>query len=205
MSVAITDPEGDYGAVIVSGVNLDLHAEDVSLDGGAAILLLQNEIPEKVNVDLATRVEDQTKLILNAAPARAPHPEIYRRVDLLVVNRIEAEDLTGKRNPEAAAQALMMLGPKAVIVTLGGDGLVGATRSGRSFRLAGHRVPVVSTHGAGDAFVGALAARLAGQGDLEDALSFAQAAAALHVSAPVAERQLILPVDVTRFIQTSSR
>lgn len=205
MSVAITDPEGDYGAVIVSGVNRDMRAEDVSLDGGVAILLLQNEIPETVNVDLATRVGDQTKLILNAAPARPPHPELFRQINLLVVNRIEASDLTGKRNPEAAAQALMALGPKTAIVTLGGDGLVAATRSGRLLRLAGHRVPVVSTHGAGDAFVGALAARLAGRDDLEDALSFAQAAAALHVSAPVAEQRRISPKDVTRFCQTSSR
>ena len=57
MSVAIFDAEGDYGAVIVSGSNLSLkpaQAHDELLRT-AKVLILQNEIPEGINEDVARR------------------------------------------------------------------------------------------------------------------------------------------------------
>jgi ribokinase len=73
MSVAIFDAEGDYGAVIVSGSNLSIkptQAHDELLRS-ARVLILQNEIPEAVNEDVARRARQfGVKTILNAAPAR---------------------------------------------------------------------------------------------------------------------------------------
>ena len=51
-------------------------------------------------------------------------------------------------------------------------------------RMGALRVTPVSTHGAGDMFVGALAAELDRGAALEAALEFAQYAAALHVATP---------------------
>ena len=57
-------------------------------------------------------------------------------------------------------------------------------------------VQVHSSHGAGDAFAGALAARLAQGADLPNALGYAQMAAALHVASTPAERESITPTMV---------
>jgi ribokinase len=196
MSVAITLPGGGYGAVIVSAANLAIDAAAVALPGGLRWLVLQNEIPEAVNIALAQRARAAgARVILNAAPARSMAPALLAATDVLVVNRVEAADLTGPDlAPEAAAAALAARGPGAVIVTLGAEGLVLWDSASR--RAPAHAVAAVSTHGAGDMFVGALAAALDSSATLAEAAAFGQAAAALHVAAPVAERAAIAPAAV---------
>ncbi|RMH46574.1 MAG: ribokinase, partial [Alphaproteobacteria bacterium] len=134
ISVAIVEATGEYGAVIVSGVNGTVRADDIELPAGLRVLMLQNEIPEAVNLALARRAAPGTLLVLNAAPARPVARELLARTDVLVVNRIEAAQMTGAApalpDPAAAARLLRGLGPKAVIVTLGADGLLAATPDG---------------------------------------------------------------------------
>lgn len=192
MSVAIALPDGSYGAVIVSGANLRFRPEAVVFPAHCALLLLQSEIPAAANLALARRARsDWLRVVLNAAPARAVSADLLACLDLLVVNRGEAADLAGQ--PETALDApraamdLRALGPKAVIVTLGGDGLVLADEAGVRHQPA-RRVAVVSSHGAGDAFIGALAAEWARGASLAEAAAFGQSAAALHVSLPVDRR-----------------
>ncbi len=195
MSVAISLPDGSYGAVIVSGANLLLRADAVQVPRNCAALLLQSEIPEAANLAVARRARAEgVRVILNAAPARQVTGDLLALTDLLVVNRGEAADLL--RRPEAsldaarAAADLAQLGPRAVIVTLGGDGLV-VHQDGRTDRQAAQSVKVTSTHGAGDAFIGALAAAWAGGATLREAAAFGQAAAGLHVSiAPDARHEI---------------
>ncbi len=195
MSVAISLPDGAYGAVIVSGANLLLRPDAVLIPKDCAALLLQSEIPEAANLALAQRARAAgVRVILNAAPARAVAPDLLALIDLLVVNRGEAADLLGR--PETgldatrAAEDLGKQGPRAVIVTLGGDGLVVA-EAGQLALQSANRVKVVSTHGAGDAFIGALAAEWAGGASLVTAAAFGQAAAGLHVSLPLEQRPTI--------------
>lgn len=191
MSVAILDPAGSYGAIIVSGANLLFQPEATAFPRGCTTLLLQNEIPEAANLFLAQRAASAgIRVILNAAPARPMSPALLRLLDLLIVNRGEAADLLGQTeaslDPKAAAKALAALGPKAAIVTLGADGLA-------ADRFVQRPVPaeVVSTHGAGDAFTGALAAEWARGADLDQAARFAQTAASLHVATPPDRRHVI--------------
>lgn len=178
MSVAIVEVSGEYGAVIVSGVNRETGG--VTVPEGTRVILLQNELPEAVNLAVAERA-GKALLVLNAAPARAVAPELLERLDLLVVNRGEAAALAGTDDPQAAAERLRALGPQAVIVTLGSEGLV-ALSDGGLMRMPAPKVAMVSAHGAGDAFTGALAARLARGDALPEALCFAQGAAALTVA-----------------------
>lgn len=190
MSVAIVDAGGNYGAVIVSGVNRDIRADDIALHAGLRVLLLQNEIPQDVNLALARRVPDETTVILNAAPACDVRPELLARTDILVVNRVEAAQMTGTAiaAPLEAAGALAAKGPKEVIVTLGAEGLVACAPPHGVLTMPAPAVPVASTHGAGDAFTGALAAELSRGASLHGALRFAQAAAALTVQTPPDDR-----------------
>lgn len=209
MSVAITEASGDYGAVIVSGANLTLDARAVAaaggLIGGARWLLLQNEVPEAANraAALAAR-RAGCKVMLNAAPARPLPSDLASLLDILVVNALEAEALSGVAVRDAAsalaAAEALCAGPAAVIVTAGGAGLALATSGGTRVRMAAHAVRVVSTHGAGDGFIGALAARLALGDPLETALRYANAAAALLVASAPEARAALDPAAVAMLL-----
>ena len=115
--------------------------------------------------------------------------EFERRIDILVVNALEAEALSGGEVVEtlagalAAARLLTARFP-VVVVTAGGAGVACARRDGQEIALEGVSVKVESTHGAGDEFVGWLAAGLAEGRPIEDALSYANAAAAALVGTP---------------------
>ncbi|MBL0371373.1 ribokinase [Rhizobium sp. KVB221] len=201
MSVAVVNPTGDYGAVIVSGANLAFTTSDIRMPDGVGLLLLQNEIPEAVNLELARKARDAGIVtILNAAPARPLSPDIAEAIDILVVNRIEAAELTGLAidSQGAAADAARQLCHSVgkVIVTLGGEGLVHMRAGGRPEYQPPFRVDVVSTHGAGDFFIGALASQLASGSEFEAAIHYAQAAAALFVSTDVDKRWQIRPVQI---------
>jgi ribokinase len=191
MSAAIVRDDGDYGAVIVSGANLRLEPQAVAQQwravGGARVLVLQNEIPEPANLAAASAAHaDGAFVIMNAAPARVMAKELLDRIDCLVVNRIEAEMLSGDpvRNPTDAASVLSKIGVRIrnVIVTLGGEGLVLKSADGSISTISAKKVEVISSHGAGDCFVGALAAKVAAGAALAEAAEFANAAAAAHVA-----------------------
>lgn len=119
-------------------------------------------------------------------------------VDIVVPNEHEAERLTGERDPGRAARALRRLGARRAIITLGEQGVYdgGEGRGDGSYRPA-FRVRPVDTVGAGDAFIGALAAAIAEEH--ADPVAFAQAAAALKCTRPGAQN--VPPrTDVERFL-----
>lgn len=196
MSIATMTPQGDYAAVIVPGANLaidpDAIAGQIGSFGPVAWLILQNEIPEPVNVAAARAVRQAGgRVILNAAPARLPGTELETLVDILVVNRVEAAQLSGviiERHGDAAAAAESLSRPgRAVVVTLGADGLILLPPGEMPVVIAVEPATVVTTHGAGDCFVGTLASQLASGACLQAACRTANTAAARFVSgiAPV--------------------
>lgn len=209
MSVAIVLPDGNYGAVIVSGSNLAIAPEAVAGDwaalGGARVLLLQNEVREPVNLAAARAAREAGALVvLNAAPARPLPPALLERVDVLVLNRVEAA-LLGGRAVEGRADALEEVsrqpaGGPALVVTLGGDGLVVRPRGGGAAWLPPHPVAAVSAHGAGDCFLGALASRLASGAGLAEGCRWANAAAALFVSLEEPAQRRLGPAQVDAFL-----
>lgn len=200
MSVAIIESGGAYGAVIVSGANL---ANDgrITLAPDCTSLILQNEIPAAANLEAAARARTAgVRVILNAAPARPETNALLSLTDLLIVNRVEAVQLLGQTDlpdPLSAASRLAALGPAQVIITLGGEGLI--LHDVNSRHMAAPDITPVSTHGAGDAFIGALAARLDHGDSLAAACTFAQKAAALHVATLPETRAAITPAQVETF------
>lgn len=200
MSVAIVEPAGGYGAVIVSAANSRIEPDRIALPDDVTVVLLQNEVPETVNLATARLAREAgVKVVLNAAPAREVSAGLLARVDTLVVNQVEAADMLGKNEntlePLSAARALTALGPPTVILTLGGNGVVLA-EGDTATHLPACDVKVVSTHGAGDTFLGAVAAAWDTGAQLLQAVNFGQAAAALHVSAALEQRSGITAADV---------
>jgi ribokinase len=124
-------------------------------------------------------------------------------IDVLVVNAVEAEMLGAGPVADLAAAAsaardLVSVAP-TVVVTAGAEGLAAASGAG-TWSVPALVVETPDAHGAGDVFVGALAARLASGDDLEEALRYANAAAALHVGTPEAERDAVGPEQVRRLL-----
>ena len=190
MSAAIVQDDGEYGAVIVSGANLAIPPEALVEAwrrlGGAKALVLQNEVPEDVNIAAARAARDDgAEIILNAAPARPMSQALLDLVDILVVNRIEASMIAGctiaDRAEAMAALPGLRSGKRAAVITLGADGLVLIDDNAPAVWIEPHPVRVVSAHGAGDCFVGALAARRAAGSSLRDAAEAANLAAARFV------------------------
>ena len=198
MSVAIFDADSDYGAVIVSGSNLTLGDADVEAALGllsrTTVLVLQNEIPDAANVAAAKAMKSFGGcVLLNAAPARELSDTLKDHVDILVVNGIEAEMLAGVPVVETlsgaleAARILARVYPAAV-VTAGGAGVAYVTAEGEELAIEGVKVKVESTHGAGDEFIGVLAAEIASGAVMEGALRKANNAAARLVAMPEVDR-----------------
>ena len=200
MSVALIGYDGIYSAVVVSGVNQTIDLSEIAIPDDLSVLVLQNEINTDANFDIVKKVPESTFVIFNAAPALTPNKDFFARIDLLIVNQLEAKMLI-KEEPSIfnnfdALQKLQNLGPKEVIITLGADGYTGISKNGEIFSEPGIKVDVLSTHGAGDSFVGTLAAFICKGEPISVAAQYAQASSALHVKTPIDQREKILQADI---------
>lgn len=208
MSVAIVDSNGDYGAVIVSAANLHIESNAIEIPDSTGILLLQNEIPEDVNRQLALQANGlNIPVMLNAAPYRTITAQFESLIDILVLNRVEAEEFFNSRFSDIEELVTTLRSTQSsistIIVTLGGDGLVYRNRAGQVQRKYAYPVYVNSSHGAGDMFCGALASRIIGGNVTNDALEYAMATAAWYVSATLPERSE-MNVDAVNLLLASS-
>lgn len=200
MSVALIGSDGIYSAVVVSGVNQTIDLSEIAVPDDLTVLVLQNEINTDANFEIIKKVPKSTFVILNAAPALPPNKDFFERIDLLIVNQLEAKMLLNEEpsifNNLDALRKLQNLGPKEVIITLGADGYTGISKNGEIFSEPGIKVDVLSTHGAGDSFVGTLAAFICKGEPISVAAQYAQASSALHVKTPIDQREKILQADI---------
>ncbi len=169
-ALIVVDATGENSIVVIPGANASVSPSPDRPQ--AKVVLAQLEIPiATVRSILTSARADGSIVILNPAPA-APLPvELIALCDVIVPNQRELQQLGGVRQ-------LLDAGCEAVVTTLGGDGVDVHTAKGVT-HIAAFEVPVVDTTGAGDAFCGALAARLAAGDDLLGATRWAAAAGAL--------------------------
>ncbi len=187
----IVDDAGDNTIVVALGTNELLSPADVDAASDtiaqADILLLDLEVPMATVERAAALGRDLgIRVVLNPAPGQALSAELLRCVDVLTPNETEAEIITGLpigslEEARLAGEQLLARGVGIVIITLGALGALIVSHEGTQ-HIPGWKVQVVDTTGAGDAFNGALAVSLAEGLSLPDAVSFANAAAALQVT-----------------------
>jgi ribokinase len=178
---------GENTIVLDAGANDawdDLDDDERRAVADAAVVVCQMEVPAAVNAAAAQACRG--RLVVNAAPARAVD-ELLPSCDPLVVNEHELAVLAEADIDDAdavsqAAAALLERGAVSIVVTLGAQGAVWMTHDDRG-SVAAPPVEVVDSTGAGDAFVGVLAARLAVGDVLQDAVRRAVAAGSVAVQA----------------------
>jgi ribokinase len=192
VALIFVNGEGENCIGISAEANNELTPEKIrqseALIASADYLLMQLEIPvESVSLAAQIATKNQTQLILNPAPAvESLSDRLLGCIDVITPNQVEAETLTGVRvnsqdDAERAAALLHHRGIGTVIITMGKAGALVSDSSGKRL-IAGRSVQVLDTTAAGDTFNGALVVALAEGRALDDAVSFANAAAAISVT-----------------------
>lgn len=156
----------------------------------AHVVVAQLEIPLAAVREIArqARVAD-VPFLLNPAPARPLPPTLLRQVHTLTPNEHEASLLTGEADPLRAGQALLRMGCRRVVITLGARGALLVDGDGAK-RFPAPQVRPVDTVGAGDCFTGWLATGLGAGRPVDQAISKALRAASLSVTRAGAQPSL---------------
>ncbi|GLZ33054.1 ribokinase [Lentzea sp. NBRC 105346] len=171
-------PDGENSIVVSPGANSAVTPSDVdAVDWSQVrVLVCSLEVPlETVAHGVRAAAEAGVRPVLNLSPVAQLPEETLAALDPLIVNEHEAAQLA------PSFDKLLDLGPKSVVVTLGARGAAVVTPSGVT-EVPAPSVEVVDTTGAGDAFAGALSARLAAGDDLTAAAAYAAKVAALSVT-----------------------
>lgn len=181
--------KGENIIVVYGGANMHVSVGSVgSSIGSDDIFVSQLEINlDAVEELLILAARKGAYTILNPSPVKNLSKKTYSHVDLLVANEVEAnllgeievcDPLSAKRCSEAIISKYNI---SAAIVTLGAQGSILTTRE-QTIHFPSYKVDVIDTQGAGDAFVGSLAATLSRTTDLVQSVSFANRVAALSVT-----------------------
>ncbi len=187
----ITVANGDNTIVVIPGANGMVSATDVTAPKLAKsdIAVSQFEIPLPAIDAFFTRARAAgAATILNPAPAIECHTELLDLVDILILNeselgllaKTELRDTDDNARFIEAARSLRTGKDKITCVTLGRRGVL-ALVNDEPVVIPGRAVKTVDTTGAGDCFVGAVAAQLAGRKSIHEALVYANTAASICV------------------------
>jgi ribokinase len=190
-------PDGENAIIVSPGANRRFGPEEIETAAGdletAQLLIAQLEVSIEAVEEAARIVSDAGgRFLFNLAPPREVCDSLLRLSDPLVVNEHEAAFLLGEHaqeDPEESARKLLKLGPSSAVMTLGAAGAILATE-GPARHFPAPEVKPVDTTGAGDAFVGALAAKLAEGVPLEEAVPYAVLAGAVAVTREGAQGSL---------------
>ena len=176
-------PDAENTIVVVPGANTRLTAAAVTdaLVAPVAVVVGQTEVSAAA-IDAAASAchAAGSRFVLNAAPVVPLLPETFSLADPLVVNQHEARQLCGRASgvlvEELARTVASMTGSRSVVVTLGAAGAAWYSKASAAM-LPAAQTSAVDTTGAGDVFVGTLAAELSQGRELSPAVKAAISAA----------------------------
>jgi ribokinase len=216
VAVIAVDAQGENNIIIAAGANGTLAPADVAaaadeFDGASVVCLCLEVSLETVEAAARAGHDAGATVLLNPSPYGEIPQGLADLCDVLLVNAHEASLFLGSDVPEADAddaawgqvrQRFAQRGLQRVVVTLGANGSVvldstAGTVDGVT-RIAPSRVNAVDTTGAGDAFTGAVAARLAAGDPLVAAAAFASVAGALAATRKGTQAAYAGAADVER-------
>jgi len=198
------NPAGENAIVLFAGANRSITREQIDLGlagfGKGDLLLLQNEISEPAYL-LQQALAKGMRVAMNPAPMDPVVQSLpLEQLSMIIVNEVEAFDLTGENTPESMLERLAQLMPRGdVVLTLGSQGAMWRSAS-HGFHVPAMNVDVVDTTGAGDTFTGYLIASLAGGMPPDAAMRRAVVAAGLSVTRAGAADSIPDAVTVDRVL-----
>ncbi|MEZ4810718.1 MAG: ribokinase [Allomuricauda sp.] len=201
--------KGENSIAVAPGANMKLMPQDIEpftdLIKNSEVVLVQLEIPlETVEHIALCADQNNTKLILNPAPAQKLGETLLKKVWLITPNETEASLLTGievkdMASAEKAAKSLLKMGVKNVIVTLGENGCLFCNGNDTKYFRA-YKTMAVDTTAAGDVFNGTLAVAMTSGKSFLEAIDFAAAAAAISVTREGAQPSIPTLLEIKKFL-----
>ncbi|MFV0556856.1 MAG: ribokinase [Lactovum sp.] len=183
----ITLFEKDNRIIIIPAANNKVEIDDFSIFDKADIVVLQNEIPHYVNLQIVNYCQEKKiKVLYNPAPSRETDHEMLDMVDFISPNEHECCQLF----PDLTIEEALRKYPNKLIVTQGVSG-VSYCDSFEIKKIPAIKAEVVDTTGAGDTFNAAFAVALIQSLPIEEAIKFAVLAA--HLSVQKLGAQLGMP------------
>ncbi len=211
--IEVSENGGENRIIVVKGANAALSACDIrSAESAIAecdIALVQFETNfEAIQAFIDTCNSHSIPVIVNPAPFVEAPKGFYEKVNMATPNETEAEKLSGVKitddaSVRKAADAILALGVKRVIITLGAKGVY-YTDGKTDFFAAAPKVKAIDTTGAGDAFNGVLACMLASNTDIAQAVRYANCYAALSVTKKGACAAMPTNEQVIEFMKADS-
>ena len=202
------DDAGENAIILVPGANGAITPEDIPIEAyaGAAIVCLSLEVPLTVVQRAAARATAAgARVVLNPSPFQPLPDALLDAVDVLIVNQLEAAQLLGLDSEldwpaaiEPLRAALAGHAVKRVVVTRGSAGAL-VIDGGDVAEIAATHVTPVDTTGAGDAFTGALAVRLAAGDSLAAAAAEASVVAAVSTTSRGAQPSYPTRAELAEF------
>jgi ribokinase len=211
-AIIVISAEGDNTIVVVPGANGELLPSDTSeveIQKGD-VLLSQLEIPQLIISDFFRRGRSVgATTVLNPAPAIVCKDDLFKQADIVVVNETELGFYVGKDvSLETTESAIIELAIKlrrfpeqVIVVTLGARGIIAVLNEMRIV-VAGRKVDVIDTTGAGDCFLGSMAAALSKGATPDKAIKIGNIAASLCVTRMGAGVSMPTTVEVSAITGT---
>ena len=201
VAMIFVDEAGENVIGILPGANDHVSIEDAErtlqrLDTNDVLVVQQEIQPGSTIRALSVARERGARSILNTAPFLATTREAAKRADIVVANETEFALLAGEGDLEAKMADYAGATGRTIIVTLGPDGARACTAEGSVTRVPAMKVTPVDTVGAGDTFVGYLAAGLEAGLELEPAMRRAAVAASLACLKPGAQPAIPMAAEV---------
>ena len=189
--ILIDQNSGENAINVIVGAPSSLKISEINkqinLIKNSKIFLTQLEVPKDVTLHcLKTAKENGCLTILNPAPASEITKEFFSNIDFFTPNETEAEFYTGikitnEQEAKQAAEKLIHLGIKKIIITLGKKGLFYSDGKEEIY-LKANQVKAVDTTGAGDAFNGGLAFGLLKGKSIKECLELANRVAGISTT-----------------------
>ncbi|WP_018753951.1 ribokinase [Paenibacillus sanguinis] len=208
MALITINDSGENHIILSPEANYRYEEQEVRQINGSDydVILLQNEIPGQVNVKVLQLASAAgIPVCVNPAPMTGFDRNLLSQITYLIVNEVEAEELTGMPvhsfdAARQAAQYLLEQGTPHVIITLGSRGSIYLDRTGIWIETPAFTVPSVDSTAAGDTFIGAFIASYFGGNELKESLRYATAASALAVSAAGAYHSIPVESSIRSFL-----
>lgn len=171
------DENGQYDTIVINGANWNLTEEDIDAfisDGYRPKFAIFNF---ETDINLLKKIipkfkQINSQIVINFSPIVNNMRDLLNLTDVAVLNLAEAQQIleSSESNPEDLLKKLKSLGPKIVVITMGGDGAVAMNSDGLVVKVPAQVAKVKNTVGAGDGFLACLIYSISQELSLEQSL-----------------------------------